>query len=77
MATQIPTGYGPIAAKLFYDSDESKYELWEGKFLGYLRIQFLLQIILSPTDQNDDIDLVEKNTTIFGKLIQYLDNKNK
>ena len=27
MATQIPTGYGPRAAKLFFDGDESKYEL--------------------------------------------------
>ena len=41
MATQIPTGYGPRAAKLFFDGDGSKYELWEVKFLGYLRIQHL------------------------------------
>ena len=76
MATWIPIGYGPRLAKLVFDGDESKYELWEVKFLGYLRIQHLHQIILSPTDQSDDIDFVEKNATVFAELIQYLDNKS-
>ena len=76
MATWIPTGYGPRIVKLFFDGDEFKYELWEVKFLGYLRIQHLYQIILSPTDQSGDMDFVEKNTTIFAVLIQYLDNKS-
>ena len=73
MATRIPIGYGPRAARLFFDGNESKYELWEVK---YLRIQQLYQIILLPTDQSDDMDFVEKNATIFAKLIQYLDNKS-
>ena len=60
IATQIPIGYGLKAAKLFFDGDESRYELWEVKFLGYLGIQHLHQIILSSTDQSDDIDFVEK-----------------
>ena len=46
------------------------------KFLGYLRIQHLHQIVLSPTDQSDDIDFIEKNATVFAELIQYLDDKN-
>ena len=46
------------------------------KFLGSLRIQHWHQIILSPTDQSDDIDFVEKNATVFAELIQYLDDKN-
>ena len=70
-----PIGYGLIAAKPFFDGDESKYELWEVKFLGYLRIQHLHQIILSPTDQSDDMDIVEKNVNVFAKFIQYLDDK--
>ena len=72
MATQILTGY---VFKTFFDGDESKYESWEVMFLGYLRIQHLHQIILSPTDQNDDMDFIKKNTTIFAELSQYLDNK--
>ena len=76
MVTRIPTGYGPRAAKHFFDGDESKYELWEVKFLGYLRIQHLHQIVLLPTDQSDDMDFIEKNETVFAELIQYLDDKN-
>ena len=41
MATQILTGYEPRTVKLFFDDNESKYKLWEVKFLGYLRIQHL------------------------------------
>ena len=46
------------------------------KFLGYLRIQHLPQIILSPTDQSDVMGFVEKNATVFAELIQYLDSKS-
>ena len=59
-----------------WDGNESKYELWEIKLLGYLRIQHLHQIILSPTDQSDDLDFVEKNATVFPELIQYLNDKS-
>ena len=76
MATKIPTVYGLRTAKMFIDGNESKYELWEGKFLGYLRIQNLYQIIMSPTDQSDNMDFVEKNATVFAKFIQYLDDKS-
>ena len=44
-------------------------------FLEYLRIQHLHEIILSPTDQSDDIHFVE-NATVFTELIQYLDDKS-
>ena len=64
---------GPGQQKNF-DGNESKYELLEVKFLGYFRIQHLHQIKRSPTD--DDIDFVEKNTTVFAEHIQYLDDKS-
>ena len=60
--------------KLFFDSDKSKYKLWEVKFLGYLGIQYLHKIVLSPTDQSDDMGFIEKNATVFIKLVQFLDN---
>ena len=59
---------GPEQQNVF-DGDESKYELWQVKFQGSLRIQHLHQIVLSPTDQSDDIDFVEKNATVFAELI--------
>ena len=58
---------------MFFDGDECKYELWEVKFLGHLRIQHLHQIVLSPTDQCDDMDFIEKNVSVFTKLIRFLD----
>ena len=31
---------------------------------------------MSPTDQSDDIDFVEKDATDFAELSQYLDGKS-
>ena len=67
---------GPKQQNFFFDGDESKYELWEVKILGYLRIQHLHQIILIPTYQRGYIDFIEKNPTVFAELIQYLDDKS-
>ena len=36
MAASIPTGYGP---RLHFDEDQDKYELWEMKFVGHMRLQ--------------------------------------
>ena len=60
---QLVMGPGP---QNIFDGNESKYELWEVKFLGYFRIQHLHQIILSPTDQSDYMEFIEKNATIFA-----------
>ena len=46
------------------------------KFQEYLRIQHLHQIILSSTDQSDEMDFVKKSVTVFAALIQYLDDKS-
>ena len=67
---------GPEQQNFFFDGDEFKYELWQVKFLWYLRIQYLHQIILSPTDESDDIDFTEKNATAFAELLQHLDDKS-
>ena len=76
MVTQISTDYGPRAAKLLFDGNKSKYELKELKFWEYLKIQHLHQIILSPTYENDDMGFVEKNTSVFAVLVQYLDDES-
>ena len=39
------TGYGPRRT-LVFDGDESKYELWEVKFLGYMRLQKLYDVVI-------------------------------
>ena len=47
-----PTGYGP-RHRLMFDGDERKYELWEVKFLGYLRTKMLHETI---TQEDEEID---------------------
>ena len=74
------TGYGPASTKsrLIFDGDEAKYELWEVRFLGFMRTKKLHKIILSekeggtkeadiPADQNEDA---------FAVLCQYLDDRS-
>ena len=63
------TGYGP-RKRIYFDGDESKYELFEVKFLGYLRLQNLHKVI---EDDNPDAD---KNACIFAELTMALDDKS-
>ena len=46
------------------------------KFLGYLRIQHLHQIVLSPIEQSDHMNLGEKNAIMFAELIQFLNDSS-
>lgn len=39
----MSTGYGPRG--LLFDGDEGKFDLWQTKFLGYLRIQKLHHVV--------------------------------
>ena len=43
MTSATPTGYGPRHRGLMFDGEESrpKYELWEIKLLGYMRLRKL------------------------------------
>ena len=44
-APQNSTGYGPWRG-LAFNGDESKYELWEVKFLAFMRIQKLCDVFV-------------------------------
>ncbi len=69
------TGYGPSATNqwqnLTFDGDERKFELWETKILGYMKLKKLKDTIVgtAPVDQ-------EKNETAFAELIQFLDERS-
>lgn len=65
------TGYGP-RHRLMFDGDEAKYELWEVKFLGYMRLKKLLEVISPGLDTPD----AEKNTDAFAELVQFLDDRS-
>ena len=68
------TGYGPRPKRTVFDGDEKKYEIWEVKFLGYMRLRSLLRII-DPVDPNAVVD-EEKNAEAFAELIQCLDDRS-
>ncbi len=71
---QSLTGYGP-RNRLYFDGDERKYELWEVKFLGYMRLQKLHNVIDPPASSTTAAD-VTKNAEAFAELIQFLDDRS-
>ena len=62
-------GYGP-RPRLYFDGDESRYELFEVKFLSFLRLQGLLE------EFEKDVPDTVKNARIFAELIMVLDDKS-
>ena len=69
------TGYGPKNAKLMkllFDGDDTKYELWEARFLGYLQTLKLKETIVPSDNEPDEA----KNEECYAELIQLLDDKS-
>ena len=66
------TGYGSWP-RLTFDSDETKFDLREVKFLAYLRIQ-KMHVVLEEVN-NDNVD-PEKNADLYAELIQVLDDRS-
>ncbi len=68
------TGYGPRSnaklQRLVFDGDETKYELWEARFLGYLQTLKLKKTIMPSEEEADE----EKNEECYAELIQLLDD---
>ncbi|CAB4014022.1 Hypothetical predicted protein, partial [Paramuricea clavata] len=61
--------YGP-RAKILFNGDERKYELWETKFMGYLHILKLKETVESA-EPNE-----AKNADVYAELIQVLDDRS-
>ena len=75
MATSLSlTGYGPRRV-LIFDGDESKYELWEVKFLGYMRIQKLIDVVVRKAGK-EAAPSAEKLANAFAELVQCLDDRS-
>ncbi|CAB4019984.1 myosin heavy fast skeletal muscle, partial [Paramuricea clavata] len=72
--TTNSTGYGPRRGLLF-DGNESKYELWEVKFLGYMRLQKLYKVFVRHTSEKDPPD-ASTQADAFAKLVQCLDDRS-
>ena len=74
----MATGYGP-SRRLLFDGDENKYEQWEIKFLGYMKLRNLKETLLLKTLPTDTVKIAvdaEKNEEAFAELIQYLDDRS-
>ena len=50
----LAKGYGPIR-RLMFDGDEAKYDLWEIKFLGFMRLHKLHEVILTEGKLDEEM----------------------
>ena len=60
-------GYG-LRSRLYFDGEDDNYELWEVKFMGYLRTVKLHEILAAEPPDAD------KNAQVYAELVQLLDN---
>ena len=71
----ISTGYGPSAnnqwQNITFDGDERKFELWEVKILGYMKIKKLKDVFVG-----EETVTAERNELAFSELIQFLDERS-
>ena len=65
----ILTGFGPSNQwqNLVSDGDERKFEVWETKVFGYMKLRKLKETLVGTGAVNND-----KNETAFAELIQFL-----
>lgn len=73
MPSMRSTGYGPsnMWQSLVFDGNEKKFELWETKVLGYMKLKKLKKVFTTEEDVS-----AETNETAFAELIQYLDERS-
>ena len=75
MGTNL-SGYGPsnLWQSLMFDGDERKFEQWEVRILGYLRIKKLKSVVC-PADEGNlpDDDDATNNELAFAEMTQFLD----
>ena len=67
------TGYGPSSQwqNLAFDGDKRKFEIWEVKILGCMKLRKLKETLVGT----EEID-ANKNETAFAELIQFLDERS-
>ena len=66
------TGYGP-SAKLIFDGNEEKYELWEVKFKAYLRTRRLIHVVTGDREDHKQ-KWCDANAQVYAELVQVLDD---
>ena len=69
------TGYGS-RHRIIFDGDERKFELWEVKFMGFMKIRKLDVVLQNITTAGDDTVDAGKNSEVFAELVQVLDDRS-
>ena len=69
--TMTSTGYELRTNRLYFNGDENIYDLWEVKFIAYLRTQKLHNVL----DADDQVD-ANKNADLYAELVQVLDDRS-
>ena len=59
-----------------FDGDESKYKLLEVKFLGYMRLQRLYDVVIPKEGETSARPNAEKRASAFAELVQCLDDRS-
>ena len=72
---ETSTGYGPSRySRLYFNGESEKYDIWEEKFLGYLKIKKIKEVVTSKdtltTEQKS------KNEEAYAELIQLIDDNS-
>ena len=70
--TANSTCYGSRRA-LIFTGEESKYELWEVKFLAHMRLQKLYDVFV-PSEGDTEASAAKK-ADAFAELVQCLDDR--
>ena len=76
--SQTSTGY-VRKHRNYFDGDENKYEIWEVKFLAYLRLSKLLDVITRPAGTDgpeENYVYVARNADVFAEIVQCLDDRS-
>ena len=72
---QGPTGYGHARDQLYFNGDEKQWELWEERFMAYMR-QKKLHDVIDPTEADDTAVDAVKNAEAYAELVRCLDDRS-
>ena len=79
MSSDTVTGYGPSSnpsnqwQHLCFNGDERKFDQWEIRILGYLRIKKLKDVVCPADPENLPQDDATNNELAFAEICQFLD----
>ena len=72
---ETSTGYGPSRySRLYFNGESEKYDIWEEKFLGYLKLKKLKEVVTSK--ETLTAEQKSKNEEAYAELIQLIDDNS-